>query len=382
MSDARSLLRAHRQENRIKHPHAAYSDAGKLLCKLCHEAIKTESLWDSHMRGQHHKQKLQALQNAQSQNGTSTDEGSNATKRKLGDVDESMSDAEDDTDAVRKKRSRTEAMASARSNGSSESEKTQTPPSLRRRTSGTPAQGVEIAIPSRPATPLAGSNSNNSTPKIASNGRSLSTGAGPEAASMNTAAKLPISTESLTVPGQQLTQASFTITPQTIQVPNSGAIDESEWAAFEAEIAAEPVPPATVPDSKSAYTDATIFAPAMTSAQLAAKSQEEENERRKVLLDTQIADEKEDATRQLEEEFEEMEELEGRVRRLKERREELRKESMANIRDAAQMKGAAAKKVSGGKENNSATATNGNADDEEESEDDDDDDWDGFRFRA
>ncbi|OTA56234.1 hypothetical protein K449DRAFT_163164 [Hypoxylon sp. EC38] len=62
MADARALLRAHRAENRIQHPHAAYSDAGRLICKICHEVVKTEALWESHINGPNHQGRIQVLQ--------------------------------------------------------------------------------------------------------------------------------------------------------------------------------------------------------------------------------------------------------------------------------------------------------------------------------
>ncbi|KXJ88568.1 hypothetical protein Micbo1qcDRAFT_166628, partial [Microdochium bolleyi] len=169
MADARALLRAHRSENRIQHPQAAYSDAGKLLCKLCHEHIRSESLWDTHTKSSNHQTKLRALQQQQAQA-----ESTNASsgKRKLDDVnndDEDMQDAttaaeSSDATAQIAKRSKT----SQENNGTQRTrEKTISPPLPTRRTSNTPIQGVEIAIPSRPATPLARSDSATSTPNIA-----------------------------------------------------------------------------------------------------------------------------------------------------------------------------------------------------------------------
>ncbi|KAI8631221.1 hypothetical protein F5Y19DRAFT_24424 [Xylariaceae sp. FL1651] len=396
MADARALLRAHRAENRIKHPHAAYSDAGKLLCKLCHDIVKSESLWDAHIRSQNHRQRLQALQQSTA---TQQEADESTHKRKRSDnADEPMSDVDEeaDTDAIRKKRSKTAMIGHVSMSGSAadgtetgrekDKEKTQTPPGLARRTSGTPVQGVEIAIPSRPATPLAGTNSTVSTPKVTSMGRSPLIGSdagsnsGASTFAQHAAASLPISNDLLTVPGQNTERISLNSTANGTQAQSSGAVDESEWAAFEAEMAtldaaASTATPITtlVNGSKNTYTDATISAPAMTAAQIAAKSQEEENERRKHAADVEIADEREDATRALETEFEEMEELEGRVRRLKERREELRKESVMNLRGAAALKGG--KEVRDGKEN---VRVEGEDDDEEE----DDDEWDGFRFRV
>ncbi|KAI1307155.1 hypothetical protein F5Y03DRAFT_127276 [Xylaria venustula] len=414
MADARALLRAHRAENRIKHPHAAYSDAGKLLCKLCHDVIKTESLWDTHIRSQNHRQRLQALQRQQQQQqqqqpsppSQGTEESAQHKRKRSEDVDESMSDVsgEDDT-AIPAKRSKTEAAAVSQTSTSSTSvsngigngieggskEKTQTPPGLARRTSGTPVQGVEIAIPSRPATPLAGSNSAVSTPKAISMARSPLVGSDRSSTSGASAAAgatsiPPISNDMLAVPTPNTTTQAPqpTRTPNTNNTPtaqNSGAVDEAEWAAFEAEMSVLDVPAA--PTSQNAYADATISAPALSAAQVAAKSEEEEHERRKHAMDAEIADEREDATRALEAEFEEMEELEGRVRRLKERREELRKGSVLNLRGAATT--TTLKKTADdggdvdGKEN---VRANGLEEEEEDDDDEEEDEWDGFRFRA
>ncbi|KAI0477204.1 hypothetical protein GGR56DRAFT_636244 [Xylariaceae sp. FL0804] len=389
MADARALLRAHRAENRIKHPYAAYSDAGKLLCKLCHEPVKTEALWDGHVRSATHRQRLQAIQNAalvppEEANGAGGSSHSN--KRKLDDVDESMADADDDTaaaEAARGKRSRTDALASP------DKDRTQTPPALGRRTSGTPVQGVEMAIPSRPATPLAGSGSSSSTPRP----RATSTG--------SSARNLAVPADSSTVPTIRPPQpASATslpslrpddsalLPPQQQQQSPSVTVDESEWAAFEAEMAVERQ---QAPAGGSAFAaDVTISAPALTRDELAAKSQEEENERRAARLPgaRQMEDEREDATRALEAEFDEMEALEGRVRALKQRREELRRPGGVGVGVGGE--GQAGKVPSGsgdadaGKENGTGTAALGNGHDSDEASDDEDEDdeWDGFRFRA
>ncbi|KAI1326549.1 hypothetical protein F5Y16DRAFT_374507 [Xylariaceae sp. FL0255] len=400
MADARALLRAHRAENRIKHPHAAYTDQGKLLCKLCHEAVKSEGLWDTHIRSQGHRQRLQTLQQQQQ---AQTDEGTQ--KRKRGhDVDESMSDADQDTDAAApKKRNKLEDAPITGKEKEKGQERTITPP-LARRTSGTPVQGIEIAIPSRPATPLASSNSAVSTPKITMSRSPLAGSDGDSNSGASSAQQAlvskPISTERLSVP----VQAPAAIYPLSktapingassaiIQTQTPGTVDEAEWAAFEAEMEAEDANANTTTvtsraaingNGSSIYAEATISAPALTAAEVAAKSQEEENERRKHAADAQIADEREDAERALEAEFEEMEELEGRVRRLKERREELRKGSLLNLHGVAaattESAPAAVTTKGAGKENSASL--------EEEEEDEDDgeeeeDDFDGFRFRV
>lgn len=398
MSDARSLLRAHRAANRVEHPHAAYSDAGKLLCKLCHEAIKSESLWDGHLRSPAHRQKLTALQQSQASTSstssstsrpaaapTETIENTITTttttinhKRKHGvddddiDMDEAEGAAAVGEDAARRqKKSRTDTPQRAASTGVGGERASNTPPSLTRRTSNAPEKGVEIAIPSRPATPQL-------------SGRSPLIGSGSEhsGSTPNTShgARGPTSAAATTTAG-----ATTTATAAATQK----SIDEAEWALFEAEVAndAEPTPPppSSLPNPSGA-TDAVISAPALTADQLAAKSQEEEHERRKLRFDTEIADEREDATRALEDEFDEMEELEARVRKLKEKREELRLGSMANLRAVAagpdggsgKLATAKAKVAAGGKENGGIAEDTEEDDDEEDEEDFDD----GFRFRV
>ncbi len=116
MADARSLLRQQRAARRIVHVHAAYSDTGKLLCSLCHETVKAESLWEGHLRSSGHRERLPAAQLAHAPgmsngdpavNGRATDEAWHSHKRKHSrteDADEL--DVEMEDDGVRKKRSR------------------------------------------------------------------------------------------------------------------------------------------------------------------------------------------------------------------------------------------------------------------------------------
>jgi zinc finger protein 830 len=383
MADARSLLRAHRAANRIEHPFAAYSDSGKLLCKVCREAIKSEALWENHIRSLSHCQRAAAASSAAEKTTTAAPETSH-NKRKHDDA-EAMDVEEDSEDAMPRKRNRTTSSAAA-NNGAHTPERNGNSPGLTRRASTTPAHGIEISIPSRPATPLVpGEGSRTPTPNMVPMGRSPLMG--PTSAPFVTsggASQIPsISTENLPVPGQVPTSASAAGT-------TTAAVDESEWAAFEAEMAAEDAP---APATATSYRDATISAPALTAEELAAKSQDEENERRKQLLDAQIADEREDATRALEDEFDEMAQLESRVRRLKERRELLRKGGLANggasaagqqVEVIATAAAVPEKKalLSAGKENAAVHSSAGIEDDEEDDADEDDDWDDGFRFRV
>lgn len=361
MADVRSLLRQQRTARRIEHPHAAYSDAGKLLCTLCHEAIKSESLWDSHTRSATHTTKLKAAQQqaSASANGlAATANGAPSNKRKH-DEDDDMDD-EDAAESVRKKRNRANMSTPARlSAGESDrdlKDVTLTPPSLNRRTSTTPVQGVEIQIPSRPHTPAYKDGaSSNSTPTVQPVGPSPLVPQ--EAASANAAAAT-----SAEQPNGVAAGAGSA----------GGQVDEDEWAAFEADIAATTAPYAE---------DAVIAAPAMTAEETAAaaKTEEQEQEKRRLAAEKDLLDEKEEATRALETEFEDMEELEARVRKLKEKREALRRQSDAGT---AVPLAKSLEKPAGatGKENVEAV---GEEEEEDEDEDgDDDDDFMGFRFRA
>lgn len=350
MADVRALLRQQRAARRIDHPAAAYSDAGKLLCTVCHEHIKTESLWDSHLRTASHHQRLQppssssttANPPAELTNGSS----GGPHKRKLDDPDVDMTtDSPDspDGDAVRRKRSRPDMVDTTTADATTTPKpKPLTPPLTRRQSSSTPTLGVELQIPSRPATPVATSSSfradASSTPKPAA-------------------------------------------TPKPQHPPPTSAPEENNtddvWAAFEADLVH--AKPAAPPPAVAGFADesAVISAPAMSAAEIAAKSHDEEHEKRRALVDVQRDDEREDATRALENEFEVMEELEARARRLRERREALRVQRGGEVAAVSEKKGSG---EGAGKENSSNRM--GVVEEEEDEEDDEEDDWDGFRFRA
>ena len=339
MADVRSLLRQQRAARRIEHPHAAYSDGGKLLCTVCHEQIKTESLWEGHIQAEGHRKRLQRLQTVPRVNGQSEDGGKQKRKHDDAGADEDV----DMDDMARRKRSRPEVDTPTlvESEGDKElKEQTSTPPRLSRRTSQTPSQGIELQIPSRPATPAHRDGSSVSTP-------------GNQQLTSHSTTSLPSRRASALVNEDRPTS----ITPQ---------VDEAEWAAFEADIAATSVP----------YDeDAVISAPAMTAEESAAaiKAEEEAAEKRRAQADVDLEDEKEEATRALEEEFDEMEELEARVKRLKEKREALRKRGGSFGQEAA------SKPEVVGKEKLKDAIME---EDEEDDDEEDEDDWDGFRFRT
>lgn len=252
-------------------------------------------------------------------------------KRKHDD-EEDMADAEHENGDMRRKRSRGDI--SIPDGTDDDKDITKTPPTLPRRSSQTPSQGVEIQIPSRPATPR-------DTPNISSSSSTAS-------------AKV--------VPGPPISQA---------KTEEKKSVDEDEWAAFEAEIAA----------ASTTYDDATISAPAMT-AEESAKAREDVEDgdprRKQSKPEADLAEEKEEAQRALEEEFDEMKELQERVTQLKERRESLRQRTQSQSQGADRDKA----REGLGKENGKGSAVAVLDEEDESSEDDeDDDDWDSFRFR-
>ena len=55
MSDARSLLRAKRQEVRVNHPLASYNASGQLRCLACGISIKQGTSWEGHVGSKQHR---------------------------------------------------------------------------------------------------------------------------------------------------------------------------------------------------------------------------------------------------------------------------------------------------------------------------------------
>ncbi|KAK0616971.1 hypothetical protein B0T14DRAFT_524101 [Immersiella caudata] len=388
MADVRALLRQQREARRIEHPHAAYSDAGKLLCVVCHEHIKTETLWDGHVRGMGHRQRLQMLQQqkaatsanstANGHDGARDGNGTQSHKRKVDD-DEEMADDVTEEEAVRRKRSKpdmTLADQENKENVKASDGKPLTPP-LTRRQSGAPALGVEMRIPSRPATPVAlreGSTSTNSTSGV-------STATTPKTAPVGRSPLIPQDATVAQLPQQT---AAAKATSGTASSEISTAPIDDVWVAFEADLVHGAPNTSTKPPAVAGFanSDAIISAPAMSAAELAAKAEEEDQEKRKTLAEIQIEDEREDATRALENEFEIMEELEARAKRLRERREALRRQSQSEGTSTTAVPAAPEKSPKAtalGKEN---AVIEEEDDDDDDDDDEMEDDWVGFRFRA
>jgi len=102
MADIRALLAAERQSRRISHPHLSYTKSGLLTCTVCHLNVKSEALWEGHLRSANHRKNAQAsLENA-----------NKSLKRKIEDVDTAQRDDEVLEEEGRKKtKSRPESVA-------------------------------------------------------------------------------------------------------------------------------------------------------------------------------------------------------------------------------------------------------------------------------
>jgi zinc finger protein 830 len=334
MADVRSLLRNERNARRISHPHATYSTTGTLVCLVCHIQLKSESLWNGHLRSAQHAMRLQRIRDGtlgrppgapapesqqvdhEEEEDAEDSEPAKTTSNQTNGISVAKSNkrkADDGEERVRK-RSRADGLPEGFFDEGAPNDSETTPPQTSKTSS---ISGQEIQLPSRPATPLKA--------------------------------------------------------PEVTMVPKPAMVDEDEWAAFEADIAAA---------EASAVENVVISAPAMSAAELVAKSKEEEIAQKKERQEAELEGDKEDAARKLEDEFEEMEALEERIRKLKEKREALRlkasgsKTAVSTLPQEAPPPKLDAAGINGKPED-------GDDDDEDEDEDeDDDDDWDGFRLKA
>ncbi|KAI9893968.1 MAG: hypothetical protein M1814_004738 [Vezdaea aestivalis] len=263
MSDVRALLRSEQRNRRLAHPDLSYTSAGALQCRPCNILIKTESLWELHLQSARHKNA--SRQATGSEEAVQT--GSERKKRKADDESTNFNTVE---------RKKNKPLSEANGKG------------LER------GGGKVIATPvGRSQTAL--SKTEAEAEKV-----------GTHASNKNVA----------DARGNQSTAAVVKTGEGPAEV--AATVDEDQWAAFEKDLASLAEEPA------NEYSDATIFAPAMTNAEAQARSKEEAALQRTDNHTVEVEGEKEDAARQLEDEFEAMDAYESRVRALRERREALR----------------------------------------------------------
>ncbi|KAI9702873.1 MAG: hypothetical protein M1836_008087 [Candelina mexicana] len=287
MADVRSLLRSERASRRISHPQATYSTTGTLVCLVCHIQLKSESLWDSHLRSAQHAMRLQRIRDGTlgrppgTPAPTATETSSK--KRKADDRDSEEVEGRKKSKGVEKGNKLPAGFFNEGPDGANSRH-----------------DEAEVAKPEDPTQDEAIE-------------MTADTGAPQFQAEPSSTLALP--------PDFFDSSAPLPAVPKS-SPPNPTPIDESEWAAFERDIASPAPASPTIPSALHA--SATISAAPLSAAELAARSAEEANLQRKDRKAAEIEAEKEDAARQLDEEFDEMEELENRVRRLREKREALR----------------------------------------------------------
>lgn len=272
MADVRSLLRNERASRRITHPQASYTNNGTLVCLTCHTQIKSESLWDTHVKSAAHVKRSQNLREGASKSAADT----NGTRKRKAD------------DGDRDSRKKTKPVDVLPDGFFDESSNT---------------QDVETYL-------------------------------GPEAENMGEEQHEDTMSAEAAPPKQQAHSAGvpagfFDASTNGAPTPTT-AIDEDEWAAFERDVATPPAETSAAPSALTAA--ATISAAPLTAAEIAARSREETSTQTKERREVELEGEKEDAALRLEEEFEEMEELEARVKRLRQKREELRSRKEEDMR--------------------------------------------------
>lgn len=264
MADVRSMLRAERASRHITHPNASYTRDGKLLCNLCETLVKSEAAWQAHLHSTGHTLRLGRAQEAAATRLNDT----TSKKRKASTLENSPV-------AERKRTKPVDSQLSWTDRERSE----------------------EAELKDTDIEPQ--NDDNTSEPAAAGH-----------VASAN---------------GQQLVLPTHQLPQPDNSAPAPADINDDEIAAFERDLAAmEAVhnrAPATALDVQ-----ATISAAPVRAEDVAAQAREEQSAQRGK-RDAEIEEEREEAARLLQEEFDEMASLEERVRKLRDKREALRKES-------------------------------------------------------
>ena len=377
MSDVRALLKEQQAGRRIQHPHVTYSTTGRLICLVCNLQLKSESLWAGHQRSPNHKRLLAEAEGNKDGSKKVSSDGSGSSEKTITQADVSIpailkrrqedhgdeeqrapmsptkkrkaqrdfdeSNTPDRYEAIRK-RSKSQidptqpkpkyapslpgflpegffdaGHAPQEDTESKENEgeqgKEQQPPKTpapKKDTTTPPMPSGEFTLASRPLTPM-------DTSRSAS--RSGSKPLTPM--EVGTPSKNPLSRSSTL---QTITSAEEVDEENKKEEKKSQAeVDEDEWAAFEADIAAAEA----IPD------DAVISAAPVSAEELANMTVEETYLSKRERLEREREQEKEDIINKALDEQEEMKELEARVNKLKARTEEVKK-LRVQARDKAQ----------------------------------------------
>lgn len=267
MADVRSMLKQERASRRINHQQASYSASGQLLCLVCQLHLKSDVLWEPHLKSFQHTKQLQRHRDA------------NHVKT-----------VEDAVPAVKKRKVVAEEEQGSRKRSKAEEAK------------GMPADFFDGAAVEAEVEVSQSPNEELLVP--------LDNHAADE---RTRPADSPLLDHAFSTPTSD--------PPAPQRLPATDAVDEAEWAAFERDVATPPPEQAAMAVLNAA---ATIEAAPISAADLAARAREEQSTQRG-RREAELEAEKEDAARHLEEEFDEMDALEERVRTLREKREALRK---------------------------------------------------------
>jgi len=278
MADVRSLLRKERAWRRIDHPQALYSAAGNLECKVCRIPLKSDDkTWNLHLKSTQHAMRAERLRLSATSPTKTTD--AVTTTREVSDGSKKRKAADMDDISRRKRRV---------------DEREEVPINTSRPMMEPPGGFVDELIETN--------NANTQSEARVSRNREGTVEDGTDT--------------------QALTQIRTTTAV-------GDTVDEDEWAAFERDIATPPKLTSSAPTVLTAA--ATISAAPLTADDLAAQPGEQASRQGREQREAELDAEKEDATRALEEEFDEMESLEEKVRNMKEKREQLRMKTASGL---------------------------------------------------
>ena len=298
MADVRALLRNERLSRRITHPNATYSTAGTLSCNICNLRLQAEALWEPHLSGKVHKQNVSRIHAAKQQ----------AITQSKQSADESIQ--------------QTAAAAANLAKGNINGKKRKADDEgdedvVAQQVTGKKRKAVD-----------SGSEGDIDEGAVSKKKARSSLEDGPSAS---------VSTE-VVENGEDTLRTDANVTNATIAIPDTASggkpIDEDEYAAFEAAIAAAPAEDDEMEQSMARNvlnSGADIAAAPITAAELASREIEDANAQQRGKREEEMEGEKEDAARALEEEFDEMDQLEARVKRLKEMRERIRLTSIGEV---------------------------------------------------
>lgn len=354
-SDVRSLLRSELASRRITHPYATYSSTGILICSLCKQQIKSQSLWDTHLRSTAHVARVAASEIGQTVSGpreSPSGGGASDSKRKRKIVEEESREPVDE--GGRKRARGDEDVVDKRP---------------RKKIGGLPQGFFDEKVNEVEGDEDDNDDEGKNAPEqVKADGEGEAGGEGPTDESRQNE-----EVEKTTPANEEQEQSILSSTlpsdffdnppnnppePSTNEQQRKNQVDEAEWAAFEQEIALTAVNDdrgrsdtkisnqtiSTTQTQSVLKAPSNISAPALSAAEIASlarqaaatgndEGNDDENARRRKREEAEreaLEQEEEEAKRRLEEEFDAMDSFEARLARLKEKREALRRRAELN----------------------------------------------------